>query len=146
MPDAEDAITSNAGWDTLKNREFLKEVIQTLKQAGIRTSIFIDPVVAQIEGAVHTGTDRVELYTEAYAKTFQDNPQEAVKAYSQCALITHKIGLGVNAGHDLSLENIAFFKTNVPHLLEVSIGHALVCESLFQGLNNVISQYLIALK
>ena len=146
VPDAEDAITSNAGWDTLKNREFLKEVIQTLKQAGIRTSIFIDPVVAQIEGAVHTGTDRVELYTEAYAKTFQDNPQEAVKAYSQCALITHKIGLGVNAGHDLSLENIAFFKTNVPHLLEVSIGHALVCESLFQGLNNVISQYLIALK
>lgn len=141
VPDAPDAITSNAGWDTLRHRDFLREVIAKCRQAGIRTSIFVDPDPKMIRGAAETGTDRVELYTEAYAREYSGDPERAVKAYAAAARTAHKEGLGLNAGHDLSLENIGYFKDQVPHLSEVSIGHALICESLYLGLENVINMY-----
>lgn len=141
VPDAPDAITSNAGWDTITHSSFLKEVISRCQKAGIRTSIFIDPDPEMIRGALHTGTDRVELYTEAYAREYSANRVAAVKKYTEAARTAHEIGLGLNAGHDLSLENIEFFKENVPELQEVSIGHALICESLYLGLENVINMY-----
>lgn len=146
VPDAIDAITSNAGWDTINNKSFLQEVISTFQSNGIRTSIFVDANIKMIEGAAQTGTDRVELYTESYAKEFTKGNKEEVKAFTDAAETAHKLGLGLNAGHDLSLENIQFFKENVPHLLEVSIGHALICESLYLGLENVINMYLNKLK
>jgi pyridoxine 5-phosphate synthase len=142
VPDAVDAITSNAGWDTVTNRDYLKEIISELKNSGIRTSIFVDPVPAMIEGAAETGTDRIELYTEEYARQFGLGNERAIEPYIQCAELAHQLGLGVNAGHDLSLYNIRFFKENIPHLLEVSIGHALICEAIYQGLENVIKAYL----
>lgn len=141
VPDAPDAITSNAGWDTITHREFLQRVITQCQQAGIRTSIFIDPNPELIRGALDTGTDRIELYTEAYAREYSQNRDEAVRAYAEAARTAHEIGLGINAGHDLSLENIEFFKAQVPKLEEVSIGHALICESLYLGLENVINMY-----
>ena len=141
VPDAPDAITSNAGWDTLKHRDFLREVIAQCSRAGIRTSIFVDPVTEMIRGARETGTDRVELYTEAYARGYSKDPAGAVKAYAAAASAAHQEGLGLNAGHDLSLENIRYFREHVPHLQEVSIGHALICESLYLGLENVINMY-----
>ncbi len=146
VPDAVDAITSNAGWDTLKNKDFLTEVIAVFKQHGIRTSIFVDTNLEMIKGAAKTGTDRIELYTEDYAKSFIANKAVAVEPYARAALLAHELGLGINAGHDLSLDNIAYFKAKVPHLLEVSIGHALICESLYLGLENVINMYLNKLK
>ncbi len=147
VPDAVDAITSNAGWDTIKNRDFLKDVIATFKKNGIRTSIFTDPVPKMIEGAAETGTDRIELYTESFAKLYDEGmPEAAIKPYAEAAKMAHELGLGLNAGHDLSLENIKYFKENVPHLLEVSIGHALICESLYLGLENVVNMYLHRLK
>ncbi len=146
VPDAIDAITSNAGWDTVKHKSFLVEVISELKSKGIRTSIFVDPTTEMIEGAAATGADRIELYTETFAHQYSVGNKDAVIPYSACATLAHKLGLGVNAGHDLSLQNIAFFKQNVPHLLEVSIGHALVCEALYEGLEAVINQYLMKLK
>tara|TARA_R100000935_G_scaffold27288_1_gene47331 strand:+ start:5764 stop:6477 length:714 start_codon:yes stop_codon:yes gene_type:complete len=146
VPDAVDAITSNAGWDTVKHKDYLKEVISELKRNGIRTSIFVDPTLEMIEGAAHTGTDRIELYTEDFAHQYTIGTTDAVKPYAQCAELAHKLGLGINAGHDLSLQNIQFFKQHVPHLLEVSIGHALVCEALYEGLESVIHQYLAKLK
>lgn len=146
VPDAEDAITSNAGWDTIKNRDFLKEVISEFKRNNIRTSIFVDPEPQMIKGAVETGTDRIELYTEEYASQFAKGNKEAVKPYVECAELANKLGLGVNAGHDLSLENIEFFKRSIPGLLEVSIGHALIAESIYLGLENVIQRYLKLLK
>lgn len=146
VPDAEDAITSNAGWDTLKHREFLAEVISEFKRNNIRTSIFLDPEKPMIDGAVETGTDRIELYTEAYAVEFTKGNTKAINPYIECAELANSLGLGINAGHDLSLENIGFFKENIPGLLEVSIGHALIAESLYQGLENVIRQYLVLLK
>ncbi len=146
VPDAEDAITSNAGWDTIKNRDFLKEVISEFKRNNIRTSIFVDPVPGMIEGAVETGTDRIELYTEEYASQFAKGNKDAVKPYTECAELANKLGLGINAGHDLSLENIEFFKNSIPGLLEVSIGHALIAESIYMGLENVIQRYLKLLK
>ena len=142
VPDAEDAITSNAGWDTIKHKSFLQEVIQEFKQNGIRTSIFLDPVLEQVEGAKLTGTDRIELYTEAYAHQYGLGNKEAIEPYTKCAELSNELGLGVNAGHDLSLDNIQFFKENVPGLLEVSIGHALVSESLYLGIENVVNIYL----
>lgn len=145
VPDAPDAITSNAGWDTVTNRSFLQEVIQEFKQHGIRTSIFLNPDVAQVEAAVATGTDRIELYTESYAEQFSDNPEKAIAPFVAAAKKAKEVGLGLNAGHDLSLENIQFFAQNIPGLLEVSIGHALVCESLYYGLENVINQYIAKL-
>lgn len=142
VPDAEDAITSNAGWDTVKHRDFLQEVISEFKRNGIRTSIFVDPVPAMIKGAEATGTDRIELYTESFAQGFSMGNRDAIKPYIQCSEMAVDLGLGINAGHDLSLDNIALFKENIPQLLEVSIGHALIAESLYQGFENVIAQYL----
>ena len=146
VPDAVDAITSNAGWDTITHRKFLTEMIQTFKQSGIRTSIFLDPDLSQVEGAKETGTDRIELYTEAYAEGYARGDMDAVLPYVKAAELATSIGLGVNAGHDLSLDNIQFFKEQVPGLLEVSIGHALISESLYLGVENVINMYLNKLK
>jgi len=146
VPDAEDAITSNAGWNTIKNKEFLQEVIQEFKNNGIRTSIFVDPDKKMIEGAVETGTDRIELYTEAFAVKYAKGDKTGVEPYKKCATLAHQLGLGINAGHDLSLENIKYFKDNVPYLDEVSIGHALIAEALYIGLEKTIEKYLELLK
>jgi pyridoxine 5-phosphate synthase len=142
VPDAVDALTSNAGWDTIKNQDFLKEVIKEFKSVGIRTSIFVDPVLDQIEGVVATGTDRIELYTEAYASEYTMNREKAIAPYVAASERANELGLGINAGHDLSLENVAYFTKMIPSLLEVSIGHALICESLYLGFENVIPMYL----
>lgn len=141
VPDSVDAITSNAGWNTIKNQQFLKEVISEFKRNNIRTSIFIDTDYRMIEAAASTGADRIELYTENFAKEYGLENKMSVKSYTESALLAHKVGLGINAGHDLSLDNIQFFAENVPHLLEVSIGHALITESLYFGLENVINMY-----
>lgn len=146
VPDAEDAITSNAGWDTLKHRDQLKEIIEEFKRNNIRTSIFVDPDPRMVEGAANTGTDRIELYTEDYATQYSKGNKNAVLPYVECAKVANSLGLGINAGHDLSLQNIRYFKENIPGLLEVSIGHALIAESLYQGLESVIRQYLILLQ
>lgn len=146
VPDADDAITSNAGWDTIRHKDFLKEVILEFKSNGIRTSIFVDPKLDQIEGAKSTGTDRIELYTEAFAHHYSLGNEMAIKPYTECAVLANSIGLGINAGHDLSLDNIQFFRNNIPDLLEVSIGHALISESLYLGIENVINMYLHRLK
>ena len=142
VPDAEDAITSNAGWDTIKHLDFLQQVIKQCKAVGIRTSIFVDPDLKMVEGALATGTDRIELYTESYAKGYTINREKAIAPYIAAAKKANELGLGINAGHDLSLENIAYFAQNIPGLLEVSIGHALICESLYLGFENVIPMYL----
>ena len=142
VPDEENALTSNTGWDTIKHRDFLKEVINEFKGNGIRTSIFIDPNEKMIEGAKATGADRIELYTEAYATNYPQNPEKAISAYVKVAKVANKLDIGINAGHDLNLENIAFFAKKIPQLLEVSIGHALICESLYFGFENVIPMYL----
>lgn len=147
VPDAEDAITSNAGWDTLKHKDFLVDVIKTFKANGIRTSIFVDPDVQMVRGAAETGTDRIELYTESFAHDFAlGNKEAGIKPFVDAAQIAHELGLGINAGHDLSLDNIKFFKEHIPHLLEVSIGHALICESIYLGIENVVNMYLDRLK
>ena len=146
VPDAEDAITSNAGWDTIKHKDFLIEIIKEFKSHGIRTSIFVDPILKQIEGAKATGTDRIELYTEAFAHQYGLGNEMAIKPYTDRAVLANSLGLGINAGHDLSLDNIQFFKNNIPDLLEVSIGHALISESLYLGIENVINMYLHRLK
>jgi pyridoxine 5-phosphate synthase len=146
VPDAEDAITSNAGWDTIKHKDFLVDIIKEFQRNNIRTSIFVDPDLKQIEGAKETGTDRIELYTEAFAHQYNIGNKDAIKPYTLCAELACKLGLGINAGHDLSLDNIKFFKDNIPSLLEVSIGHALISESLYLGVENVINMYLHKLK
>lgn len=146
VPDAIGALTSNAGWDTIKHKDFLKEVIGVFKGQGIRTSIFVDPNVAMIEGAKETGTDRIELYTESFAYEFGLGNLKGINPYVQAAIRANELGLGINAGHDLSLDNIRFFKENIHGLLEVSIGHALICESLYLGLENVVNMYLQKLK
>lgn len=146
VPDAVDAITSNAGWDTKKNLAFLQEVVNEFKRNGIRTSIFLDPDINLVESAAKTGTDRIELYTEAYAKTYAEGNREGIKNYRETAVLANKYGLGINAGHDLSLDNIAYFAQNIPHLLEVSIGHAFMGESLYYGFQNVVNMYLNKLK
>lgn len=142
VPDSVDAITSNAGWDTIKHNHFLVEVISEFKRNNIRTSIFVDPNLKQIEGAKNTGTDRIELYTEDFAKQYGLGNEKAIKPYADCSKLANELGLGVNAGHDLSLDNIKFFKHNIEGLLEVSIGHALISESLYLGIENVIQMYL----
>ena len=142
VPDAITNITSDAGWDTLKHKDFLTEVISEFKRNNIRTSIFVDPNTTMIEGAKATGTDRIELYTEEYAKNYPKDPNAAIKKYITAAEVAIANNLGINAGHDLSLENIEFFQQNIPNLLEVSIGHALISESLYLGLENVIQMYL----
>lgn len=142
VPDAADALTSNAGWDTTKHENFLKEVISEFKRNDIRTSIFVDPSLKMVEGAARTGTDRIELYTEEYAVEYAKGNLKAVDIYAQCAKLGNDLGLGINAGHDLSLDNIRYFKEQVPYLLEVSIGHALISESLYFGFEKVIKEYL----
>ncbi len=142
VPDAENAITSDAGWDTITHQDYLREVISEFQNAGIRTSIFIDTDLKLIEAAANTGTDRIELYTEQFARDFESGHKNGVEPYAKAAQLAHDLGLGVNAGHDLSLDNIQFFKENVPHLAEVSIGHALISESLYLGLQNVVNLYL----
>ena len=142
VPDGENAVTSNAGWDTIKHRDFLNEVISEFQGKGIRTSIFVDPDEKMVEGAKATGTDRIELYTEAYAKNYPQNPEKAIAPYVKAAKVANKLDIGINAGHDLNLENTAFFAKNIPQLLEVSIGHALVSESLYLGFENIIPMYL----
>ena len=142
VPDAEGALTSNAGWDTLTHRDFLADLIARFKAAGIRTSIFVDPDEAMIEGAAQVGTDRVELYTETYAAQYFEDRQRAIAPFVRAAARAKELGLGLNAGHDLSCDNLRFFKQNIPFLDEVSIGHALVCDALYFGLENTIQMYL----
>jgi pyridoxine 5-phosphate synthase len=146
VPDAIGALTSSAGWDTVKNQAYLTEMIQEFQRNGIRTSIFVDPRLDMIEGAKQTGTDRIELYTEAFAHEYGLGNKSGIDPYVKAAIFANELGLGINAGHDLSLDNIRFFKENIPDLLEVSIGHALITESLYLGLDNVINMYLQKLK
>jgi len=141
VPDSVDAITSNAGWDTVTNQSFLQEVIAEFKSKGIRTSIFIDTDLKLIEGAAKTGADRIELYTEEFATQYALGNKDGIKPYIESAILADKLGLGINAGHDLSLDNIQFFAESIPNLLEVSIGHALIAESLYLGLENVVNMY-----
>lgn len=142
VPDALNAITSNAGWDTIAHQERLKDLVATFKEAGCRVSIFVDPIEKMVEAAATTGTDRIELYTERFAHDFYINREEAVKDYAKAAQIAAEVGLGVNAGHDLNLDNLKFLKERLPNLLEVSIGHALICDALYYGLENTIQLYL----
>lgn len=146
VPDADDALTSNAGWDTIRNKDFLKEVIAEFKRNGIRTSIFVDPVLEMVAGAKETGTDRIELYTEAFAHEYGLGNYNGIEPYAAAAALANELDLGINAGHDLSLDNIKFFKENIPGLLEVSIGHALISESIYLGLENVVNMYLQRMK
>lgn len=142
VPDALNAITSNAGWDTITHQAMLQDLVSMFKAAGIRVSIFVDPIEEMVAGALATGTDRIELYTEAYAKHFPENPEKAIAPYVKAAQLATELGLEINAGHDLSLENLQYFKQQIPDLLEVSIGHALVCDALYLGLENTIQMYL----
>lgn len=146
VPDAEDAITSNAGWDTIKHRDFLREVCSRFNEEGIRTSIFVDPVVEMIEGAKECGTQRVELYTEAYAAGYKMDRESAITPYVEAAEAARRVGLGLNAGHDLSLENLAYFAERIPWCDEVSIGHALIADALYLGLEKTVESYLDCLK
>ena len=146
VPDPPEALTSNAGWDTVRFETFLKEVIARFHASGIRTSIFIEPDVRLIENAVKTGTDRVELYTESYAKNYLADRESAIAPYITASETAHRCGLGINAGHDLSLENLKYFAQNIPYLDEVSIGHALISDALYFGLENTIQMYLSQLK
>jgi pyridoxine 5-phosphate synthase len=146
VPDAVDAITSNAGWNTLKHHHFLTEMVQEFKRNGIRTSIFVDPTLEMIEGAAKIGTDRIELYTESFAHQYGLGNKSGIDSYIAAANLANELNLGINAGHDLSLDNIHYFNQNIPNLLEVSIGHALICEALYLGLDNVVNMYLQKLK
>jgi len=141
VPDSNQQLTSDHGWDTVQHREYLKTIISKFKDAGIRTSIFVDPDLGMIEGALNTGTDRIELYTESYAANFKKDKNEAIKAYIDAAKLAGELGLGVNAGHDLSLENLNFFALHVMPLDEVSIGHALISDALYFGLENTVQLY-----
>jgi pyridoxine 5-phosphate synthase len=141
VPDAPDAITSNAGWDTITHQIYLIGVVTELKTIGCRVSIFLDPDPAMVKAAVATGTDRIELYTEDYARRYPQDPAKAIAPYTIAATLAQQLGLGVNAGHDLDLENLAYLKQNLPGLDEVSIGHALVCDALYYGLENTIQLY-----
>ncbi len=146
VPDAPDAITSNAGWDVVKHRDFLSEIVDSLREAGIRSSIFVDPDEAMIKAAASTGADRVELYTKPYADKYPTDPEGAVAPYVTASRAAHNVGLGVNAGHDLNLANLKFFHDRVPYLNEVSIGHAIISDALYLGLKEAIRQYKECLK
>ncbi|MDQ6814128.1 MAG: pyridoxine 5'-phosphate synthase [Bacteroidota bacterium] len=141
VPDALGQITSNHGWDTITNKEYLLNIISVFKDAGIRTSIFVDPDITMVEGAKATGTDRIELYTEGYATHFHDNKEVAIRPYVEAAKVANELGLGMNAGHDLDLHNLHYFAKNIPGLLEVSIGHALVCDAIYLGYENAVQMY-----
>ena len=142
VPDVLGQITSNHGWDTIANEQYLKEMISVFKAAGIRVSIFVDPIAEMVEGAAKTGTDRIELYTEAYASHYLQGKEKAIAPYIMAAEVAQKCGLGINAGHDLDLQNLHYFAQNIPALDEVSIGHALICDALYYGLENTIQLYL----
>ena len=142
VPDALGQITSNHGWDTIANQGYLRGMIKVFKDAGIRVSIFVDPVVEMVEAAATTGTDRIELYTEAYAHQYHQDKELAITPYVKAAVVAHKAGLGINAGHDLDLHNLKYFAQNIPALEEVSIGHALISDALYYGLENTIQLYL----
>lgn len=146
VPDANDNLTSNAGWNTIKNKDFLTEITKEFQRNNIRVSIFVDPELEMIEGAKITGTDRIELYTEAFAHQYGLGNKNAIEPYTKAAILANELGIGINAGHDLSLDNIQFFNQNIPNLMEVSIGHALISESLYLGLDNVVNMYLQRLK
>ena len=146
VPDAEGQLTSNHGWDTIKHQSYLKDIIAEFKAAGIRVSIFVDPSEEMVEAAKNTGTDRVELYTEAYASGYHEDKAHAIKPYIAAAKMADQLNLGINAGHDLDLHNLQYFSQNIPSLLEVSIGHALISDSLYFGLENTIQMYLRQLK
>ena len=142
VPDVLGQITSNHGWNTIANKDYLTDIIKVFKDAGIRVSIFVDPVIEMVEGAAKTGTDRIELYTEAYAHQYRQNKEQAIAPYVKAAEAAHKLGLGINAGHDLDLENLKYFAENIPALDEVSIGHALISDALYYGLENTVQMYL----
>ena len=146
VPDAPGQLTSNHGWDTIKERDYLRQIIGVFKKAGIRVSIFVDPVEALVVAAAETGTDRVELYTEDYARNYHTNKEQAIGAYIVAANAANQYDLGINAGHDLDRDNLGYFSQHIPGLLEVSIGHALVSDALYYGLENVIQLYKRALK
>jgi pyridoxine 5-phosphate synthase len=141
VPDAPDAITSNAGWDCIAKKDYLTPIIKRFKDVGIRVSVFLDPTVAQVDAALACGADRIELYTEAYASGYSADRKAAIAPYKATAQRAVELGLGINAGHDLSLENLAYFATEIPDTLEVSIGHALISDALYYGLNNVVGMY-----
>lgn len=146
VPDGPDAITSNAGWDTVKHKALLTDLIGTLKSYGVRVSVFVDPVTKMVEGAKAIGADRIELYTEPYAAHYHKNREAAIKPYIEAAKVAHQLGLGINAGHDLDLHNLKYLHNSIPQLDEVSIGHALICDALYLGLENTIQLYLRQLK
>lgn len=146
VPDADHALTSDSGWDTLYNKEYLAELIGELRRAGIRVSVFVDPISAMVEGAAACGADRVEFYTGDFAKGFLKNRERAVAPFVEAAATARAVGIGINAGHDLNLENLRFFKTKIEGLLEVSIGHALISDALYYGLNATIQMYLRQLR
>ncbi len=146
VPDAPDAITSNAGWDTIKNEAFLRDIVTLFKQKGIRTSIFVNADTKMVENAAKCACDRVELYTESYATMYQQDRQKAIVPFMLAAKVAEEVGLELNAGHDLNLQNLAFFNANIPNLKEVSIGHALICDALYYGLQNTIQMYSRLLK
>ena len=142
VPDSEGQITSNHGWDAIKHQDYLKEMVAKFQKHGIRVSLFVDPVKEMVEAAAKTGADRIELYTEAYASGYHKNKDDAVKPFVIAAKIASELGLGINAGHDLDLQNLRYFAEQVPNLLEVSIGHALICDALYLGLENTVQMYL----
>ncbi len=146
VPDAPDAITSNAGWDTKQHQRFLAEIVEQFQQVGIRVSIFVDPSVEMVEYAAKAGADRIELYTEPYAAHYAEDRENAIQPYIEAAQSAHRLGLGVNAGHDLSLENLSYFYAQIPHLEEVSIGHALIADALYMGIEATIAAYKACLK
>jgi pyridoxine 5-phosphate synthase len=146
VPDKPDAITSNAGWDTIGHEKFLEEIIKEIKSLGVRVSVFVDPSVKMVEGAKRIGSDRIELYTEPYAAHYHENREMAIQPYVEAAKVAQDLGLGINAGHDLDLKNLRYLKQCIPHLDEVSIGHALICDALYLGLENTIQLYLRELK
>ena len=145
VPDVLGQITSNHGWDTIKYQSYLQDMVGIFKAANIRVSLFVDPNVEMVEAARNTGADRIELYTEAYAHQYLTDKERAIQPYILAAKVAHKVGLGVNAGHDLDLNNLKYFAQNIPNLLEVSIGHALICDALYLGLENTIQRYLYQL-
>ncbi|NOQ24829.1 MAG: pyridoxine 5'-phosphate synthase [Bacteroidales bacterium] len=146
VPDPPEALTSNAGWDTIKHKDYLKNIISRFQSGGIRTSIFIETDSELIKNAADTGTDRIELYTEPYADNYHINKEQAIFSFVKAAEIANSVGLGINAGHDLNLDNLKYFKLNIPGLLEVSIGHALISDALYLGLENAVQMYLRELK
>ena len=146
VPDAPDAITSNSGWDTIRHADFLREIVKEIQTLGVRVSLFVDPVPRMVEAAAEVGANRIELYTEPFAREFEVNRDIAVKPYVESARVAREARLGVNAGHDLDLNNLGFLARAIPQLDEVSIGHALVCDALYYGLENTIQLYLKALK